>query len=84
MLGVSFFRCDICSALSDMRERARSEKDLELAQTLMSSHVDRYSNARLEIERLNQLGVLHPKRVLTLMLDCMDSKKVHGMVVFTS
>ena len=58
-----------------MKEKAKTEGDLALARSLMELHVRRYSQARLEIERLVRIGISDPKQLLTITLDTMDNKK---------
>ena len=67
---LSFFvpRCDLCASFEAMRGRAGSEKELELARALLQAHVDRYTQARVEIERIVQIGITYPRRLLTLRL----------------
>ena len=62
-------RCDICSALNSLKEGAPSQQDLQLANSLLDSHVQRYSDARQEIERVIQIGVSSPRHLLTIMID---------------
>ena len=47
----TIFRCEICSALDKMKEQSKTTGDLQLAQSLKATHVARYSDGRLEIER---------------------------------
>ena len=58
-----------------MQEQAKTERGLELARACMATHVDRYSKARLEIDRQTQIGVVYPKKVLTATFDGMDNSK---------
>ena len=55
-----------------MRERASTPEELELANNLLEAHIRRYSDARVEIERVTQIGLTNPKQLLTLLIDGCD------------
>ena len=59
-----------------MTQQAKTDGDLELVRALRDVHVARYSDARLEIERITQIGVNDPKKLMTVSMDGMDNQKV--------
>ena len=68
-------RCDICVGLDQLARTCGSGAELERAKALKKNHVSRYSNARIEINRLIQLGITHPREYVTFMFDGMDNSK---------
>ena len=68
-------RCDICLGLDQLARTCNSGAELEQAKGLKKNHVHRYSSARIEINRLVQLGITHPRDFVTLMIDGMDNSK---------
>ena len=59
-----------------MKERAISHQHVKLALELKEKHIKVYSGARVEIERLIQIAVQEPQRMLSISTDGMDNKKV--------
>ena len=71
-------RCDICEGIHCVKERSSSSECIALANSLREKHIQRYTGARIEIERLIGLSIQEPKRMLTISTDGMDNKKVIG------
>ena len=59
-----------------MKEKATTREELLLAVKLKEKHMERYSGARVEIERLIQIGINDPKELMTTAFDAMDNRKV--------
>ena len=62
--------------MDKLTDRASSSKDVAMAMELKKKHVQRYSRARVEIERFIQISINEPRRMLSISTDAMDNKKV--------
>ena len=68
-------RCSECEALEQKQRSARTEEEIQIAKDLMRIHISKYSGARAEICRLEQLAIKYPRKYLLLQTDGMDNIK---------
>ena len=56
-----------------MKRTARTEEEVQVACDLKRDHIERYTGARTEIARLEQLAIKYPKKYLFWSTDGMDN-----------
>ena len=67
--------CDICLALNEWKNKARNEKELQIAIEAKRLHQLNFSGARRKMEDIKQLALRFPRDHLVIQLDGMDNSK---------